>query len=68
MTVHTTYPIVIIGAGPIGLAAAAHALRKGETPLIFGLCSTLCDQSRGKSDRIRQLLLSRIIPREERVS
>ncbi len=28
-------PVAIIGAGPIGLAAAAHLLRKGETPLIF---------------------------------
>ncbi|GCE03543.1 NAD(P)-binding domain-containing protein [Dictyobacter aurantiacus] len=35
MTVHTTHPIVIIGAGPVGLAAAAHALRNGETPLVF---------------------------------
>ena len=25
----------MIGAGPIGLAAAAHLLRRGETPLIF---------------------------------
>jgi Pyridine nucleotide-disulphide oxidoreductase len=31
----TTLPIAIIGAGPIGLAAAAHLLRRGETPLIF---------------------------------
>ena len=28
-------PIAIIGAGPIGLAAAAHLLRKGETPVVF---------------------------------
>jgi cation diffusion facilitator CzcD-associated flavoprotein CzcO len=28
-------PIVIIGAGPIGLAAAAHLLARGETPLVF---------------------------------
>jgi thioredoxin reductase len=28
-------PVAIIGAGPIGLAAAAHLLRKGETPLVF---------------------------------
>ena len=30
-----TSPIVIIGAGPVGLAAAAHLIRKGETPLVF---------------------------------
>lgn len=29
------YPVVIIGAGPVGLAAAAHLLRKGERPLLF---------------------------------
>jgi len=28
-------PIVIIGAGPVGLAAAAHALARGMNPLIF---------------------------------
>jgi thioredoxin reductase len=28
-------PIAIIGAGPIGLAAAAHLVRKGETPIVF---------------------------------
>ena len=28
-------PIAIIGAGPIGLAAAAHALAHGETPLVL---------------------------------
>ncbi|MDQ0302504.1 NAD(P)-binding protein [Ancylobacter polymorphus] len=28
-------PIGIIGAGPVGLAAAAHAMRRGITPLIF---------------------------------
>jgi glycine/D-amino acid oxidase-like deaminating enzyme len=30
-----TLPIAVIGAGPIGLAAAAHLLEKGETPLVF---------------------------------
>src|SRR2546430_15312350 len=29
------YPIAIIGAGPIGLAAAAHLIGQGETPLVF---------------------------------
>ena len=28
-------PVAIIGAGPIGLAAAAHLLKRGETPLVF---------------------------------
>ncbi len=30
-----TPPVAIIGAGPIGLAAAAQLIRRGETPLIF---------------------------------
>src|SRR5947209_12447811 len=28
-------PVAVIGAGPIGLAAAAHLLRKGEMPIVF---------------------------------
>src|SRR5688500_1681289 len=28
-------PVAVIGAGPIGLAAAAHLIEKGETPVIF---------------------------------
>jgi thioredoxin reductase len=30
-----TLPIAIIGAGPVGLAAAAHLLARGETPVVF---------------------------------
>ncbi len=28
-------PVAVIGAGPIGLAAAAHLLKRGETPIVF---------------------------------
>lgn len=35
MTGTEELPVAIIGAGPIGLAAAAHALERGLTPLIF---------------------------------
>jgi thioredoxin reductase len=34
MTLHTL-PIAVIGAGPVGLAAAAHILERGETPIVF---------------------------------
>ena len=30
-----TLPVAIIGAGPIGLAAAAHLAARGETPIVF---------------------------------
>jgi thioredoxin reductase len=32
---NTSLPVAIIGAGPVGLAAAAHLLGRGETPLIL---------------------------------
>lgn len=32
---NTALPVVVIGAGPVGLAAAAHLLERGLTPLIF---------------------------------
>jgi thioredoxin reductase len=28
-------PVAVIGAGPVGLAAAAHLLERGETPVLF---------------------------------
>src|SRR5690349_8075697 len=28
-------PVAVIGAGPVGLAAAAHLLAQGEEPMIF---------------------------------
>jgi len=31
----TRSPVAIIGAGPVGLAAAAHLLARGETPLVL---------------------------------
>src|SRR5688500_13895318 len=34
MTTHTL-PVAVIGAGPVGLAAAAHLLERGETPIVF---------------------------------
>jgi thioredoxin reductase len=32
---HESLPVVIIGAGPVGLAAAAHVLSRNLTPLVF---------------------------------
>lgn len=32
---NSTLPVVVIGAGPVGLAAAAHLVRRGETPLLL---------------------------------
>lgn len=34
-------PVAVIGAGPVGLAAAAHLIERGETPLIFEAGSTV---------------------------
>lgn len=35
MSENTTLPVAVIGAGPIGLAAAVHLIQRGETPIIF---------------------------------
>ena len=32
---HSDLPVVVVGAGPIGLAAAVHLLNRGETPLVL---------------------------------
>ena len=34
-TARTRLPVVVIGAGPIGLAAAAHLLDRGLEPLVL---------------------------------
>src|ERR687884_648367 len=34
-TLSSTLPVAVIGAGPVGLAAAAHLLARGETPLVL---------------------------------
>lgn len=31
----TNLPVAVIGAGPVGLAAVAHLLERGETPIVF---------------------------------
>lgn len=36
-----TLPVAIIGAGPVGLAAAAHLLERGETPIVFEAGNTI---------------------------
>lgn len=35
MELSTSLPVVVIGAGPVGLAAAAHLLAKGEVPVVL---------------------------------
>ncbi len=34
-------PIAVIGAGPVGLAAAAHLIERGETPVVFEVGSAI---------------------------
>ena len=37
----TKLPVAIIGGGPVGLAAAAHLLERGESPLLFEAGATV---------------------------
>ncbi len=37
----TKLPVAIIGGGPVGLAAAAHLLERGETPVLFETGATV---------------------------
>ena len=34
-TLRSTLPVAVVGAGPVGLAAAAHLLARGETLLVL---------------------------------
>lgn len=34
-------PVAVIGAGPVGLAAAAHLIERGETPIVFEAGETI---------------------------
>ena len=36
-----TLPVAVIGAGPVGLAAAAHLLQQGQEPVVFDAASTV---------------------------
>lgn len=35
MSTNTSLPVAVIGGGPVGLAAVAHLLERGETPILF---------------------------------
>ena len=43
---NSTLPVVVIGAGPVGLAAAAHLVNRGETPLVLEAGATVGDSIR----------------------
>ncbi len=38
---NSTLPVAVIGAGPVGLAAAAHLIERGKIPVIFEAGSTI---------------------------
>src|SRR3712207_2068438 len=38
---NTQLPVAVIGAGPVGLAAAAHLLARGEEPILFEAGATV---------------------------
>lgn len=38
---NSTLPVAVIGAGPVGLAAAAHLIERGETPIVFEAGSSI---------------------------
>jgi thioredoxin reductase len=40
-TMNNTLPVAVIGAGPVGLAAAAHLIERGETPILFEAGETI---------------------------
>ncbi|MDZ4765719.1 MAG: hypothetical protein SGI73_14305 [Chloroflexota bacterium] len=37
----TSLPVAVIGAGPVGLAAVAHLIERGETPIVFEAGDTI---------------------------
>lgn len=37
----STLPVAVIGGGPVGLAAAAHLVSRGETPIVFEAGATV---------------------------
>jgi hypothetical protein len=43
----STLPVAVVGAGPVGLAAAAHLLARGLEPLIFEAGPEVGDAARG---------------------
>ena len=55
-------PVVIIGAGPVGLAAAAHTLARGLTPVVLEAGSRVGDGGGhgpdGMTKNLRQPALS----------